>query len=180
MLFRTTLMTLCILATTSSTQSSWAGAPHDFDFEFGRWNAHLKILRHPLAGSHTWVDYVGTFNVRKIWNGRANLAEFTASSSNAHLEGLTLRLYDPHSHHWSIYFANSWTGQLSVPTVGGFKNGRGEFFDREVFNGKPIVVRFVFSDIHPNSFRFVQSFSPDNGKTREDEWIVTYSRTASS
>jgi hypothetical protein len=62
------------------------------------------------------------------------------------------------------------------PTVGRFKDGRGEFYDQETFNGRAILVRFVISDITPRSCRFEQSFSDDGGKTWEVNWIAVATR----
>jgi hypothetical protein len=150
---------------------------HDFDFEFGSWKAHLKRLVHPLSGSNTWVEYDGTSVVNKVWNGRANLGEFDVKNETGHIEGLSLRLFDPKSHQWSISWANAADGELSsTPMVGGFKNGRGEFFDQELFEGRYIFVRFVFSDITQNSFRLEQAFSEDGGKTWEPNWLVHFTR----
>jgi hypothetical protein len=103
---------------------------HDFDFEIGTWKTHLRRLLHPLTGSTTWVEYEGISVVRKVWNGRANLLELKADGPAGHFEGLNLRLYNPQSHQWSLNFANSNDGILSQPTIGEFKNGRGEFFDQ--------------------------------------------------
>jgi hypothetical protein len=149
---------------------------HDFDFEIGTWKSHLSRLLHPLTGSTTWVQYDGTSVVRKIWNGRANLVELEVTGPSGHLEGLSLRLYNPESHQWSLNFSNSSGGTLSQPTVGEFKNGRGEFFDQESFAGRVVLVRFVISDIKPNSCRFEQAFSNDGGKTWEVNWISTDTR----
>jgi len=149
---------------------------HDFDFEIGTWKTHLKRLLHPLTGSTTWVEYEGTSVVRKVWNGRANLLELEADGPGGHFEGLNLRLYNPQSHQWSLNFANSNGGTLSQPTIGEFKNGRGEFFDQESFNGSAILVRFVISDITPDSCRFEQAFSDDGGRTWEVNWIATDTR----
>jgi len=124
----------------------------------------------------TWVVYDGTSVVRKIWNGRANLVELEVDGLGGHIEGLSLRLYDPDSHQWSLNFANSSGGTLGVPTVGEFKNGRGEFFDQEPINGRMILVRNVWSDITPNSGHFEQAFSADGGKTWEVNWINRYTR----
>jgi hypothetical protein len=145
---------------------------HDFDFEIGTWKTHLWRLQHPLSGSNTWVEYDGTSVVRKVWNGRANLIELEVDGPAGHIEGLNLRLYNPESHQWSLNFANSRGGTLSQPTIGEFKNGRGEFFNQETFNDRAILVRFVISDIKPNSCRFEQSFSDDGGKTWEVNWIA--------
>jgi hypothetical protein len=77
-----------------------------------------------------------------------------------------LRLYNPQSHQWSLNYANSREGTMDVPPIGSFeaKNGRGEFFDTEPFNGRNILVRNVWSDITANSCRFEQSFSDDGAK----------------
>lgn len=149
---------------------------HDFDFEIGSWKTHLARLLHPLTGSTTWVEYEGTTVVRKVWNGRANLVELEADGPAGHFEGLNLRLYNPQSHQWSLNFASSNGGTMSQPTIGEFKNGRGEFFDQETLNGRAIYVRFVISDITPNSCRFEQAFSDDGGNTWEVNWIATDTR----
>lgn len=153
-----------------------ANGQHDFDFEIGIWKTHLSRLLHPLTGSTKWVEYKGTTVVRKVWNGRANLVELVADGPAGHFEALSLRLYNPQSRQWSLNFAGSSSGTLSPPSIGGFKNGRGEFYNQEIFNGKAIFVRFVISDITPNSCRFEQAFSDDGGKTWEVNWIATDTR----
>jgi hypothetical protein len=61
---------------------------------------------------------------------------------------------------------------LGVPTVGGFANGRGVFYDRETWEGKPIVVRFVITPLGSDAVHFVQAFSADHGRTWETNWIA--------
>jgi len=149
---------------------------HDFDFDIGIWKTHLKRLDHPLTGSTTWVEYDGTTSVSKVWNGRANLVELELQGSAGHIEGMGLRLYNPLSHQWTLNFANSRVGMLGQPTVGEFRNGRGEFFDEEPLNGRMILVRNVWMDITPDSCRFEQAFSDDGGKTWEVNWIANDTR----
>jgi hypothetical protein len=150
---------------------------HDFDFEFGSWKIHLKRLVHPLTGSTTWVEFDGTSVTRKVWDGRAQIEEFeTDSAAGGHIEGLTLRLYNPKSHQWSLYWANSKDGTLVVPRIGEFKNGRGEFYAQDTFNGKAIFVRFIWSNTDTNMPHFEQSFSEDGGKTWEVNWITDQTR----
>lgn len=156
--------------------SSQRDGQHDFDFEVGTWKTHLSRRLRPLTGSNTWVEYDGTTVVRKVWNGRANLVELDVAGSAGHIEALSLRLYNPESRQWSLNFANSSSGTMSVPTIGEFKNGRGEFFDQEFLNGRAILVRFVISPITPDSVRFEQAFSGDGGKTWEVNWIATDTR----
>jgi hypothetical protein len=149
---------------------------HDFDFEIGTWHTHLQRLQHPLTGSTTWLEYDGTSYIRKIWNGKANLVELEVDAPTGHIEGLSLRLYNPQSHQWSLNFANGAQGTMSIPTVGEFKNGRGEFYDQEPFNNRTILVRNVFENITAHSYRFEQGFSDDGGKTWEVNWIAVDTR----
>jgi hypothetical protein len=149
---------------------------HDFDFEIGTWKTHLRRLVHPLSGSTSWVEYTGTTVVRKVWNGRANLVELEVDGPAGHIEALSLRLYNPETHQWSLNFSNSAGGTLSVPAVGAFENGRGEFFNQDTLNGKAILARFVISNITPTSCHFEQAFSDDGGKTWEVNWIAVDTR----
>jgi hypothetical protein len=149
---------------------------HDFDFNIGTWKTHLQRLTKPLSGSTSWVEYDGITVVRKVWGGRANLAELEADGPAGHLQVLSLRLYDPHARQWSLNAASSSSGTLSTPTIGEFKDGRGEFFDQEVFNGRTILVRNIWSNITAESCRFEQSFSDDGGKTWEVNWIAVDTR----
>ncbi|MGI8811916.1 MAG: hypothetical protein ACR2IH_05235 [Pyrinomonadaceae bacterium] len=149
---------------------------HDFDFEIGTWKTRLRRLQNPLAGSTKWLEYEGTTVVKKVWNGRANLVELEVTGSTGRIEALSLRLYNPESRQWSLNFANSGGGVVSVPTIGEFRNGRGEFYDQENFNGRAVLVRFVISDITPNSCHFEQAFSRDGGKTWEVNWIADDTR----
>ena len=131
---------------------------------------------HPLTGSTTWIEFDGVSVVRKIWEGRANMVELQVDGPSGHLEALNLRLYNPESREWSLNFANSKTGTIGVPTIGEFRNGRGEFYDMEPINGRSVLVRNIWTDITPDSCHFEQAFSLDGGKTWETNWITTDTR----
>src|SRR5262245_8376909 len=150
---------------------------HDFDFEIGTWKTHLRRLVHPLGGSTEWVEYEGTSVVTKILDGRANLVELKVAGPAGRIEGLSLRLYNSQSHQWTLNFANINDGVLTPAAIGEFKNGRGEFYNQDTLNGRSILVRFVISDIKPNSCRFEQAFSADGGKTWEINWIAVDTRS---
>lgn len=149
---------------------------HDFDFEIGTWKTHITRLQHPLTGSKTWVEYDGTSVIRKLWDGRANIVELDVKGPAGRIEGISVRLYNPQSHQWSLNYANSMEGVFSQPTVGEFRDGRGEFYDQEPLSGRMILVRNVFTNITPNQYRFEQSFSDDGGKTWELNWIAVDTR----
>lgn len=149
---------------------------HDFDWEIGTWKTHLKRRLRPLTGSNEWVEYDGATVVRKVWDGRANLVELDVQGPAGRIEGASWRLCNPESRQWSLNFSNARTGTLSPPTIGEFKDGRGEFHSAETLNGRAILVRFVISDITADSAHFEQSFSDDGGKTWETNWIADDTR----
>ena len=150
-----------------------------FDFEIGTWKTHISRRLRPLTGSTAWAQYDGTSVVHKLWDGGASLVELKADGSVGHLELAYLRLYNPQSHQWSMNVANNSIGTLSPSAIGRFKDGRGEFYDRETYDGRPILVRFVISDITRNSVHFEQAYSGDDGKTWEVNWVATNTRMMS-
>ncbi len=152
----------------------------DFDFEIGSWKTHLKRRLRPLTGSNDWVEYDGTTVVRKVWGGRANILELEVDGPAGHIEGATWRLYNPAADQWSLNFSNGAVGTLSTPTIGEFKNGRGEFYSTDTLNERSILVRFVISEITADSAHFEQAFSDDGGKTWEVNWIANDTRIEES
>jgi hypothetical protein len=157
-----------------------ADPPHAFDWEHGAWTVRLSRLVRPLSGSDEWTDYEGTSVVRPVWGGVANLGELDVTGPTGRIVGLSLRLYDPGSGQWRIHWANRSDGVVGIPMVGGFADGRGEFYNYEPFDGRVVLVRFVFSDIGGRSFRFEQSFSDDHGRTWEPNWVAEFSRQEDS
>ena len=62
------------------------------------------------------------------------------------------------------------------PTIGGFRNGRGEFYNQETLNGRSIFVKFIIQCESADVCRFEQSFSADGGQSWEANWIATDTR----
>ena len=168
-----------VAAKLQQQQEAQRDGQHDFDFNLGTWHTHIKRLEHPLTGSTSWVEMQGTVVVRKVWDGRAELEEIEADGAAGHFEGLTLFLYNPEAHQWSEIFSNGKDGTVAQPSIGEFKNGRGEFYDQETYNGRTILVRFVWSDITADSHHVEQSFSDDDGKTWEPNFVATLTRVKS-
>jgi hypothetical protein len=148
----------------------------DFDFLIGRWSVHNRRLRERLKGSQDWEEFEGTSVARKVLGGLGNVDEITLERASGRVEGMTVRLYDPTSHQWSLYWADTVNGGLQTPLIGGFANGRGEFFAQEPFEGRHIFSRFIWSEITETSCRWEQAFSADGGKTWETNWIMEFTR----
>jgi hypothetical protein len=149
---------------------------HDFDFDLGTWKTHSSRLLHPLTGSTAWADMDGFTIVEKVWNGRANLAEYKAEGPMGHVQLLSLRWFNPATHEWNLDFATPNVGTLGIPGFGQFKNGRGDFYDYEPMNGRSVLVRFSIWWTSSDTARSEQAFSDDGGKTWEVNWINKYTR----
>jgi hypothetical protein len=150
---------------------------HDFDFLFGRWKIHLR-RRQPAANA--WAEFDGYGIYRKVWDGRANLNEFEAEGPDGHVEGLTLRTYNPGTRQWSLYWASSRDGILAPPQVGEFHDGVGEFYAQDTIEGRSVFVRYVWSRITADSAHFEQAFSADGGRTWDVNWISDMSRESAT
>src|SRR6185312_6199113 len=79
-----------VSSTTAQAAPAEHDGQHDFDFEIGDWKTHISRLEHPLSGSHTWVEYVGTSVVRPLWPRRAKLLHRAVDRPARHIAGLPL------------------------------------------------------------------------------------------
>jgi hypothetical protein len=149
---------------------------NDFDFLIGTWKVHHRTLKKRLNGSTEWQEFEGETVDRKILNGLGNMDENLIHAQAGSVHAMTLRLFNPESNEWSIYWSTDRTGTLDVPVIGGFTEGRGEFYSQEVFDGRHIYSRFIWSKITSNSCQWEQAYSEDGGKTWETNWIMEFER----
>jgi hypothetical protein len=163
---------------TSSGAGTLGEQPGQRDFEplLGRSSFHLKVRLKPLTGSNQWVDYTGLGDCIPVWHGRAQLDTIDLEGPTKHIEGLTVRLFNPKTHEWRLYWANSRDGLVVVPQIGQFKAGHGEFYAQDVLDEKSILVKFDWSAMMSKSPHFEQSFSNDGGKNWEVNWISDQTR----
>ena len=149
----------------------------DFDFLIGRWKSHHWRLRERLQGLSTWEEFDGTLVDRAILGGLGNMDEGTLERESGLVLGMTVRLFDPKTQQWSLYWADNTNGwNWSLPQIGAFKDGRGEFYAHEPFEGKYIFTRYIWSSISTNVCRWEQAFSTDGGSTWETNWIMEHTR----
>jgi len=171
------LATLAAAAAFMAAFPAVAQAPrdgaHDFDFDLGVWKTHIVRRLDPLGGSDATVELNGTVTVRKLWDGRAQVEEIEADGPKGHWEGMTVFLYDPQAHQWSMNFANSAAGKFATPMIGSFTDGRGELIGTDVIEGRAILVRAVWSNIAPATHTYQESYSADGGHT----WQVAFTAT---
>ena len=151
--------------------ASKTSSEHDFDFLAGKWTMHNKRLKERLKNSHEWVEYEATDeNFGPILNGIGNMDIFRTTYNTMGgkpYEGLTVRLFDPKTRLWSLYWVDSNKGVMDPPVVGSFEGPIGFFYTRDTYNGTPIIMAFRWDKTDPNNPIWSQAFSTDNGKTWE-------------
>jgi len=149
---------------------------HDFDWLLGKWKVRIRRLKNPLHGSNEWYEMTGTSVVSPILQGKGNIEDGVFDGPNGRVEAIMVRLYSQASGQWSLNWATAKSPRFEVPTIGEFKNGRGEFYDQETIDGRSILVRMIWSNITPTSAHYEQAFSADWGKTWEANWISDITR----
>jgi hypothetical protein len=147
----------------------------DFDFHVGRWRIRNDRLVKRLQGCTEWETFEATQRAWLLPGGLGNMDDFVTDHWPGFV-GMSLRLYHPVARTWSIYWVSNRTGVLEPPVVGSFADGIGVFGGRDVLDGRPIVVRYTWSDITKTGARWEQDFSPDQGRTWEKNWVMQMTR----
>ncbi|WP_431244602.1 hypothetical protein ACQ9BO_10155 [Flavobacterium sp. P21] len=125
---------LIIIASESSSKD-------DFDFFQGKSFIRNKKLKQRFANCTEWIEFPSTQEMYKILNGIGNIDNFLATFDGEPFEGMTVRLFNPKTRLWSIYWSDSNTGILDKPVVGSFENNIGHFFQK-MFMKEKMYFRF--------------------------------------
>ena len=146
---------------------SATSSEHDFDYLVGTWKLRNRKLRSRLTHSAEWIAFESRVEMHQILNGLGNIDKYTDQASGKPFEGVAVRLFDPKTRLWSIYWADGSRGSFDPPVVGSFENKVGHFFARDTFNGQPIIVVFRWDVRNPSLPIWSQAFSTDEGRTWE-------------
>ena len=155
---------------------SKSSSPQDFDFWIGKWRIHNRKLKTRLNNCMEWIEFEATGEAFKILNGFGNFDQYRAKFDGVPFAGMTLRLFNPKTKLWSLYWADSNVVVLDVPQVGSFDGYIGKFYAKDVFEERPIIVVFQWDKTNLEVPTWSQAFSPDNGKTWEWNWYMTFYR----
>lgn len=159
-----------------SITPSPSSSVNDFDFYEGFWNILYRKLKTRLNGCTEWLEFDAHQEMYKILNGLGNIDHFKTTVDGKPFEGMTLRLFNPATRLWSIYWADSNKSVLDPPVVGSFENDIGLFYGRDVWDRKDIIVKFKWDKTDPEKPVWSQAFSEDNGKTWEWNWYMYFTR----
>lgn len=164
---------LIITPTATSSQ-------HDFDFYEGKWNLRNRKLNSRLTKCTEWTEFSSTQEMYKVLNGIGNVDNFLATFDGNPFEGMTVRLFNPKTKLWSLYWADSNEGKFDPPVVGSFENQVGHFFTKDNLDNKPIVVVFRWDARDKENPVWSQAFSDDNGLTWEWNWHMYFTKIQKS
>ena len=153
-------------------EASATSSKHDFDFFEGKWQLHNKKLKSRLNNCTEWDEFESTQEMYPVLNGIGNIDNFLATFDGQPFEGMTVRLFNPKTKLWSIYWADSNNGTLDPPVLGSFDNNVGHFVTKDTFNGKNILVIFRWDARIKDNPIWSQAFSEDNGQTWEWNWYM--------
>lgn len=150
----------------------------DFDFFMGQWSVAHRRLARRLAGCDDWIAFEGTCETRPILQGQGNMDDNIVNLPGDPYAAVSTRLFDPTTGLWSIYWIDARSVTIDPPVRGRFEAGVGTFLGEDVLEGRPISVRFLWSDITAVTARWSQAFSADAGATWETNWVMDFTRAA--
>jgi hypothetical protein len=158
-------------------KASATSSTNDFDYLDGKWKMYNRKLNKRLVGCTDWTLFESDDINYKILVGTANMDTYSTThmpgpggtpGDGKLFEGITLRLFNPQTRLWSIYWVASTSGGvLDPPVVGSFENNVGHFFCKDKFNGQDIIVVFRWDARDKDKPVWSQAFSTDKGRTWE-------------
>jgi hypothetical protein len=91
---------------------------------------------------------------------------------------VTFRFFDPATRKWSIYWADSRYPRLLLdpPVIGSFSGDVGVFEGDDTHEGRPVRVRYTWSEVTSPTPHWEQAFSEDGGETWETNWVAEFTR----
>ena len=170
-------LSLSALLAATPAPAAAADASHDFDFWRGTWRVHNRRLEERLKGSTKWLEFESTIEAGAMPGGLGSQDVYRTEFWPGFV-GVTFRIYDPATRRWSIYWVDNRHRHLDPPVVGAFQGDVGVFETDDVFEGRPIRVRFTWTRLGAGRARWGQAFSPDGGKSWETNWVMEHTRIA--
>ncbi|MEO5818266.1 MAG: hypothetical protein ABIT20_23550 [Gemmatimonadaceae bacterium] len=189
-----TLILSCLVALSTPVQAQHGGgapsarpAPAEatqFAFLIGQWELAVKPAASGLAQKiHGVPKMAGTWKAWRAFDGFGVEDELriTDASGNPRSLSHAMRYYDATAKRWSTTTLDVYRGVFTASTAN-WRDGKMVVTSRGVDgDGKAYVVRVTYSDITPQSFRFRQDRSVDDGQTwAEGVLVIDAKRVATS
>jgi hypothetical protein len=159
--------------------AAMSSSERDFDFLRGHWRVHHRRLRDRLAGSTEWDEFLGRCSMQTVMGGFGNVDDNLLHLPGGDYRAAAMRAFDPKTRRWAIWWLDGRNPHtIDAPVIGSFENGVGVFEADDTYKGRPVRVRFTWSETHTASPRWAQAFSADGGKTWETNWTMRFERIA--
>lgn len=150
---------------------------HDWDWLAGRWSVRHRRLNGRLVGATEWTEFDGACHMWPTLNGFGNVDDNVLHMPTGTYRAMGIRAFDPATRRWAIWWLDErHPATIEPPVYGGFRDGVGVFEGDDTLNGRPIKVRFQWSDITATSARWEQAFSSDGGASWEVNWVMHFTR----
>ena len=149
---------------------------HDFDFIHGRWTVEHRRLKTRGVGADDWDRFPSTAYCEPRLGGLANIEQLDCPARG--WSGMAVRIFDAVAREWAIYWVNNTSGVLQPPVRGRFQADGCVLEGADTDGERPILARYIWSDIKADSARWTQAFSYDDGATWEINWVMDFTRAA--
>jgi hypothetical protein len=157
--------------------ASASSSQNDFDFLVGKWKMYNRRLNGRLENCKDWTEFVAADENSKILGGIGDIDRYKTSEmpgmAGTTFEGFTLRIFNPQTRLWSLYWVANNRGILDPPQIGSFENNVGHFFAKDTYKGKNVIVVFRWDARDKYNPIWSQAYSADNGKTWEWNWYAS-------
>ena len=158
-------------------QPSTTSSHDDFNFLEGKWKVHNRKLKTRLNNCTEWIEFESELHMRKTLNGFGNVENYYATFDGQAFEGMAIRLFDPQTKLWTVYWIDTSNPAMDEhPVTGSFDQGLGKLYANGNLNGKDIVVLYQWNAQNPRHPVWSQAFSETNGETWDWNWEMTLTK----
>lgn len=146
--------------------------PGDFDFLTGEWR--ILIRKFDTSGPDGMRTREASATVHRVLGGAGSIEELR--NGDGSMWGMGVRVWHPETRQWADHWTAAQDGVVNPPQLGSFIGGAGLFMADDVDDGRPVKIRAVWDQITPNSCRWYQCMSKDDGATWEYDWFMAWTR----
>lgn len=148
----------------------------NFDFLIGKWNVLNKRLKERLNNCEDWIEFPAEMETKPFLNGLGLMDEMKSSHFGDDFIGFSIRMINPKTNIWTIYWADTSNPEnyLKEQVVGEFKNGIGEFYGKEFYQGKEYRLRFTWKKQSANTALWEQAYFDKLKNEWETNWIMEF------
>lgn len=148
----------------------------NFDFLIGKWSVLNKRMKERLCNCKEWIEFDAEMETKPILNGLGLMDEMKSSYLSDEFVGLSVRLLNPKTNEWTIYWADNANPEslLKEQVRGKFENGFGKFFGKELHKGEEVKLRFIWKRESETTAQWEQAYYDEENEIWETNWIMMF------